>query len=156
MKQSKGFEVAVGLFVVAGVAALLVLAVRASNLAAFTQAAGYEVTARFDNIGGIKVRSAVTIAGVPIGRVVDVRFDQQRYDAVVKLAIDGEYRRIPADTSASILTSGLLGEQYIGLTPGGEDKYLMSGDEIKITQSALVLEELIGQFLYEKAAEGKK
>jgi phospholipid/cholesterol/gamma-HCH transport system substrate-binding protein len=147
-------ETAVGLFVVGGIAAAMVLAVKVSNLATFTESAGYRVTAKFDNIGGLKVRSLVTMAGVPMGRVAAIGFDEQSYEAVVTLGIYPEFRRIPTDTTASILTSGLLGEQYVGLSPGGEDHYLKDGDEIKITQSALVLEKLIGQFLYRNAEGG--
>lgn len=155
MRQSKGLETVVGLFVAAGVAALLVLAMKVSNLAVFTQADAYHVTARFDNIGGLKVRSPVTMAGVTVGRVSGIGFDEQRYEAVVTLAIEPRYTRIPTDTTASILTSGLLGEQYVGLEAGAEEHYLKDGDEIHLTQSALVLEKLIGQFLFQKASEGK-
>ncbi len=154
MRQTKGLETAVGLFLVAGVGALLVLALKVSNLAAFTQRAGYKVVAHFDNIGGLKVLSAVKMAGVPVGRVSAIEFDQDEYEAVVTLAIDPQYNHIPEDSTAGIFTSGLLGEQYVGLTAGGEDKYLKNGDKIKITQSAVILEQLIGQFLFRKAAEG--
>jgi len=153
MREARGLETAVGLFVVGGVAAALVLALKVSNLATFTERAGYQVTAKFDNVGGLKVRSPVTMAGVPFGRVAAIGFDEQTYEAVVTLGIYPQFRRIPTDTTASILTSGLLGEQYVGLEPGAEDRYLKDGDEIKLTQSALVLEKLIGQFLY-RSAEG--
>jgi len=140
-------------FVALGLAALLVLAMKVSNLSALTEGEGYRVMARFDNVGGLKVRSPVKMAGVLIGRVVGIRFDSKDYQAVVTMAIRPEYDRIPADTSASIFTAGLLGEQYVGLEAGGEEKYLGQGDEIGLTQSAVVLEQLIGQFLYSKGSK---
>jgi phospholipid/cholesterol/gamma-HCH transport system substrate-binding protein len=143
----------VGLFVVGGIAAVLLLAMKVSNLATFTERAGYQIRAKFDNVGGLKVRSPVTMAGVLIGRVAAIGFDEERYEAVVTLGINPQFQRIPTDTTASILTSGLLGEQYVGLSPGAEERYLKDGDEIKLTQSALILEKLIGQFLY-RTAEG--
>lgn len=157
MIQSKTLETTVGLFVVGGLAALFLLAMRVSNMGTFAEKGGYVIKARFENVGGLKVRSPVKMAGVPLGRVVAIRFDDETYEAVVEMAIQPRHRRLPADTTASILTSGLLGEQYVGLDPGGEDKFLKNGEEIKITQSSLVLEKLIGQFLFSKASgEGKK
>ncbi|MBI3899970.1 MAG: outer membrane lipid asymmetry maintenance protein MlaD [Gammaproteobacteria bacterium] len=150
----KFLEIWVGVFVVAGMAALAMLAFKVGNLSGADVANGYQVKARFDNIGGLKVRSAVTMAGVRIGRVSDISFDSERYQALVTLNIDGRYNKIPNDTSASILTSGLLGEQYVGMEPGGAEEPLKTGDVIQITQSALVLEKLIGQFLFSKASEG--
>ena len=152
--HSKTVEVGVGLFVALGLAALLMLAMKVSNLAELTTADGYRVTARFDNIGGLKVRAPVTMAGVRIGRVTDISFDDHAYQAVVGFNVNPSYKRIPLDTSASIFTSGLLGEQYIGLEAGGDTTFLTDGGEITLTQSAIVLEQIIGQFLYNKAAEG--
>ena len=141
-----------GAFVVAGFAALLVLALKVGNFGAERATQTYRVEARFDNIGGLKVRGPVRSAGVLVGRVADIHFDNERYQASVTLALDRRYE-FPKDSSASILTSGLLGETYIGLEAGGDDKKLAEGDRITLTQSALVLERLIGQFLFSKAAE---
>ncbi|RDH88882.1 MAG: outer membrane lipid asymmetry maintenance protein MlaD [endosymbiont of Seepiophila jonesi] len=146
-------EIAVGAFMAAGLIALFFLAMQVSNLSAFTTGEGYEVTARFDNIGGLKVRSPVAMAGVRLGRVVEIRYDQSSYEALVTLRIESQYDQIPDDTFAKIYTSGLLGEQYIGLDPGGSEEMLADGGEITMTQSALVLEEIIGQFLFSKAEE---
>ncbi len=147
-------DLLVGLFVVLGFSALLFLAVRAGNMSgSLSLSDTYETRARFDNIGGLKPRAAVRSAGVVVGRVTGIRFDDQTYQAEVMLALDRRYQ-FPKDTSAKILTSGLLGEQYIGLTPGGDPQMLAAGDRITMTQSAVVLENLIGQFLYGKAAEG--
>jgi len=144
----------VGIFVVAGIVALLVLALKVGNASTtFNVGDTYLVYAEFDNIGGLKVRAPVKSAGVVVGRVDDIRFDTQRYVARVAMKLDKRYR-FPKDTSVSILTSGLLGEQYIGLEAGGDSAMLKEGDVAKITQSAVVLEKLIGQFLYNKAAEG--
>ena len=143
----------VGIFVVAGLAGLLFLALKVGNLTGFSTAQTYQVNAKFANIGGLKVRAPVKSAGVVVGRVADIGFDNETYEAVAMLSIDARYK-FPRDTSAKILTSGLLGEQYIGLSPGGDSADLKSGDVLKITQSAVVLENLISQFLYSKAAEG--
>lgn len=145
---SKSIEVTVGLFVVVGLAALLMLAMKVSNLSDFSSDKGYVVKAHFDNIGGLKVRSPVTMAGVRVGRVSDITFDQQSFQAVVSITIRPEFAMIPRDSSASIFTAGLLGEQYVALLAGGDERYLADGAEIRLTQSAVVLEELIGQFLY--------
>ena len=154
MLQSKTVEIGVGLFVALGLAALFMLAMKVSNLAAFAGDGGYQVTARFENIGGLKVRSPVTMAGVRVGRVQAIEFDDTTYQAVVTLGIQERYRRIPLDTTASIFTSGLLGEQYVALDAGGEEEYLQEGSEILLSQSALILEQVVGQFLFSKAAEG--
>ncbi len=154
MNTTRAVEIGVGLFVAAGLAALFVLAMKVSNLSAFNDTDGYEVVARFENIGGLKVRAPVTAGGVRVGRVAAIGYDSERYEAVVTLAIEAAFDRLPRDTSASIFTAGLLGEQYVGLEPGGDERYLASGDEIRITQSALVLEQVVGQFLFSKAAEG--
>ena len=144
----------VGIFVAAGIAALLVLALKVGNASTtFNVGETYRLIAEFDNIGGLKVRAPVKSAGVVVGRVDDIQFENQRFVARVAMKIDKRYA-FPKDTSVSILTSGLLGEQYIGLDAGGDSAMLKDGDTVKITQSALVLEKLIGQFLYNKAAEG--
>ncbi len=141
-----------GAFVAAGFAALLVLALKVGNLGAERATQTYRVEVRFDNIGGLKVRGPVRSAGVLVGRVADIHFDNERYQAKVTLALDSRYKW-PKDTSASILTSGLLGETYVGLEAGGDEKVLVAGDRVTITQSAVVLEKLIGQFLFSKAQE---
>jgi phospholipid/cholesterol/gamma-HCH transport system substrate-binding protein len=148
----KGVETLVGAFVLAGFLAIVFLALQAANLATFNTGATYRVTARFDNIGGLKVRAPVKSAGVTVGRVVSISLDTKTYQGLVTMEIDSRFT-FPKDTSAKILTAGLLGDQYIGLEPGGDDKNLAEGDAIKMTQSAVVLENLIGQFLYNKAAE---
>ncbi len=149
----KTLELWVGLFVAAGLLAIAMLAFKVGNLATADVLNAYVVKARFDNVGGLKVKSPVTMAGVRIGRVSGISFDNGRYQAVVTMAIDGRYQKIPADSNASILTSGLLGEQYVSLEAGGDERYLKDGDELMITQSALVLEKMIGQFLFSKASE---
>jgi len=146
-------EIAVGLFVAAGLAALFMLAMKVSNLANYTGDDGYEISARFDNIGGLKVRSPVAASGVRVGQVVAIAYDSDGYEARVTMSIDPQYDKFPTDTAASVLTSGLLGEQFIGLQPGAEEEFLKAGGEIELTQSALVLEQIIGQFLYSMAEE---
>jgi len=143
----------VGFFVILGFAALLFLALRVGNLSSANFAETYQLTAKFDNIGGLKVRGPVKSAGVVVGRVTEIRFDSETYEAVATLTIDGRYH-FPKDTFASILTAGLLGEQYVGLDAGGDEKMLKSGDVVAKTQSAVVLEKLIGQFMFSKASEG--
>lgn len=142
----------VGLFVVLGFVALLFLALKAGNMSSLSFQQTYAVKLKFDNIGGLKPRAPVKSAGVTVGRVGSIGFDQNTYQAVVTIEVDKEYQ-FPKDSSAKILTSGLLGEQYIGLDPGGDDQMLKNGDTITMTQSAVVLENLIGQFLYNKAAD---
>lgn len=154
MFHSRSIEIWVGVFVAAGLAALFMLAMQVSNLSMATESGGYEVTAKFQNISGLKERSAVTVAGVKIGRVTHIGFDPLSFEAVVTLHIGDDYRVLPLDTSASILTSGLLGEKYVGLEPGGEEEVLKDGDKIRLTQSSLILEQMIGQLLYSKASEG--
>ncbi|MCK6427663.1 MAG: outer membrane lipid asymmetry maintenance protein MlaD [Burkholderiaceae bacterium] len=149
----KGIESLVGVFVLLGFVAIFYLALKAANLASFNTGETYTLTAKFDNIGGLKVRAPVRSAGVTVGRVASITLDTQTYQGLVTLEIQKSIE-FPADTSAKILTAGLLGDQYIGLEPGGDDKMLKSGDTIKMTQSAVVLENLIGQFLYNRAAEG--
>jgi phospholipid/cholesterol/gamma-HCH transport system substrate-binding protein len=143
----------VGVFVTAGLVALLVLALKVGNASSVSAADGYRLTATFDNIGGLKVRAPVKSAGVVVGRVEQIAFDNEAYQARVTLRLDKRYK-FSTDTTAAILTSGLLGEQYIGLDGGGEEQVFKDGDTLKHTQSAIVLEKLIGQFLYGKAAEG--
>lgn len=143
----------VGLFVLLGIVALVFLALRAGNLSSFSFTPTYQVQAHFDNLGGLKVRAPVKSSGVVVGRVSGIHFDNQSFQAVATMDIETQYT-FPKDSSASILTSGLLGEQYIGLTPGGDDALLEQGNEITYTQSAVVLEELISKFLYNSADKG--
>jgi len=149
----KTLELWVGVFVAAGLLALSMLAFKVGNLATADVLDGYSLYAEFDNIGGLKVKSAVTMAGVRIGRVSGISIDKEKYRAVVTMEIDGRYRNIPADTIALIFTSGLLGDQYIGLEPGGDERFLKDGDKVFKTQNALVLENLIGQVMV-KLTEG--
>jgi phospholipid/cholesterol/gamma-HCH transport system substrate-binding protein len=152
----RGVDILVGLFVLLGFAALIFLAMRAGNMSSSVGLNDtYAVSARFDNIGGLKPRAAVRSAGVVVGRVSSVTLDASSYEAVVVIDIDQRYR-FPKDTSAKILTAGLLGEQYIGLEPGGDTAYLEPGNRITLTQSAVVLENIIGQMLYSRAAEGER
>ena len=151
MEQSKTVQVWVGVFVLIGMVSLWVLAMKVSNISTFTNAQGYVLTLDFSNIGGLKVRSPVTMAGVVIGRVSQINLDKQTYEAQVQIKIEDQYNNIPEDTSASIYTAGLLGEQYISLEPGGSEAFLKDGGRIKLTQSAVVLEQLIGQFLVDKS-----
>ena len=153
MMNRRALDIWVGFFVALGFAAIMFLALRVASSATLAAADGYEVTAKFDNIGGLKVRAPVKSAGVVVGRVAGIRFDNQSFEAVVTMNVDKRYI-FPKDTAAKILTSGLLGEQYIGLSAGGDTATLKDGDTLKITQSAIVLESLISQFLYSKAAEG--
>jgi phospholipid/cholesterol/gamma-HCH transport system substrate-binding protein len=152
----KGVDILVGLFVLLGFGALLFLALRAGNMSSsLGLGETYQVTAKFDNIGGLKPRAAVRSAGVVVGRVVSVGLDDQTFQAVVRLELDQRYK-FPKDSSAKILTAGLLGEQYIGLEAGGDSAMLAPGGTLTLTQSAVVLENIIGQFLYRSAAEGDK
>jgi len=144
-------ELTVGLFVVLGFAALFFLAMKVSNLSGFSGEGGYEVAAMFENVGGLKVRAPVMMAGVSIGEVSHISLDAETFEAKVMFVLGSEYQ-IPADSSAAIFTSGLLGEQYVSLEPGGDDVMLKAGDKIKLSQSAMVLEQVLGQFLFSKAA----
>ncbi len=146
----KGIETLVGLFVALGIVAVVFLALKAANLGSFGGGDTYPLVARFDNIGGLKARAPVRSAGVVVGRVVSISLDAKTYQGVVKLEVDRSFQ-FPKDSAAKILTAGLLGDQYIGLEPGGDDKNLNPGDTIAQTQSAVVLENLIGQFLTGKA-----
>ncbi len=152
MERSKN-DVWVGLFVMIGLAALVFLALKSANLLSLNFESNYQVSAKFDNVGGLKPRAAVKSAGVVVGRVDSISFEDKTFQARVTLALQGRYQ-FPKDSSLKILTSGLLGEQYIGIEAGADDKLLAAGDTITSTQSAVVLENLIGQFLYSKAAEG--
>ena len=148
MHISRTVEVIVGFFVAIGFIALFFLSMQVSNLGSLNSDGGYEVTARFENIGSLKVRSPVTVAGVKVGRVSEIEFDSETFEAFVTMKIDGRFDQFPLDSSASILTAGLLGEQYIGLDPGGDDEVLVDRSELEITQSALLLEKIVGQFLF--------
>lgn len=152
MQRSKN-DVWVGLFVLLGAAAVLFLALKAGNLLSLNFDTTYNVAAKFDNIGGLKPNAAVKSAGVVVGRVESITFDDKSYQARVNLAMQSKYA-FPKDSSLKILTTGLLGEQYVGVEAGAEEKNLATGDVIKTTQSAVVLENLISQFLYSKAADG--
>jgi phospholipid/cholesterol/gamma-HCH transport system substrate-binding protein len=153
MQRSKN-DVWVGIFVLLGAAALLFLALQSANLLSLSFQETYKVTAKFDNIGGLKPKAALKSAGVVVGRVESITFDDKSFQARVTLAIESRYA-FPKDSSLKILTSGLLGEQYLGIEPGADEKVLVNNDKVSSTQSAVVLENLISQFLYSKAAEGK-
>jgi phospholipid/cholesterol/gamma-HCH transport system substrate-binding protein len=153
--NKKSVEVLVGLFVLLGIVGLVFLSLKAANLASFSFNGddSYTLTAKFDNIGGLKVRAPVRSAGVTVGRVVSITLDPVTYQGVVRLDLNRKMQ-FPRDSSAKILTAGLLGDQYVGLEAGGDEKNFAPGDNIGQTQSAVVLENLIGQFLFNKAADG--
>ncbi|MFZ6639626.1 outer membrane lipid asymmetry maintenance protein MlaD [Undibacterium sp. TC4M20W] len=151
--QKKSLDFWVGLFVLLGAAALLFLALKAGNLSSLSFEQTYTVTGRFDNIGGLKPRAAVKSAGVVVGRISEIKFDDKTYQATVVMELEKRYK-FPKNSSIKILTAGLLGEQYIGLTAGSDEKLLAAGDRITFTQDAIVLESLISQFLFSKAADG--
>lgn len=153
MNQKRTIEVAVGAFMAIGLGALFFLAMQVSNMGNLVDNDGYLVYANFQNIGSIKVRAPVKLAGVRVGRVAAIELNQTTFEAAVTLRINNAYARIPTDTFANILTAGLLGEQYIGLDPGGSDKYLQNGSVLEHTQSAIILEQMVGQFLFNKAGE---
>jgi phospholipid/cholesterol/gamma-HCH transport system substrate-binding protein len=153
MMTRKELDLWVGIFAVIGIGAMLFLSLKVANLASFSAGDTYQIQAKFDNIGSLKVRAPVKSAGVVVGRVSEIHFDNESFEAVVTLNVDGRFK-FPKDSSAKIMTAGLLGEQYIGVSPGGDSVNLKGGDTLKLTQSAVVLENLIGQFLYNKAAEG--
>lgn len=150
--QRTTMDLWVGLFVILGVGALLILSLKIGNLSTYSAGDSYQLIGNFENIGGLKVRAPVKSSGVVVGRVTNIQFSLETYDAVVTLNVDSRYT-FPKDTFASILTAGLLGEQYIGLDAGGDDAMLQSGDKIMQTNSAVVLEEMIGRFLFDKAAD---
>lgn len=148
--QMRTIEIVVGAFMLAGIISLAILAVRVSGFSVGTESNTYSVYAKFENIGGLVVRSKVTVAGVIIGHVSQITLDDKTFEAVVKMDIDSDVNNISDDSTAAILTEGLLGGKYIGLTIGADEKVLKDGDEIRDTQSAVVLEDLIGQFLMKK------
>jgi phospholipid/cholesterol/gamma-HCH transport system substrate-binding protein len=151
----KSIDVWVGLFVVLGMAALVFLALKAGNMSTLSFGKTYAITGKFENIGGLKPQAPVKSAGVVVGRVGDIKFDDKSYQALVTLELETGYK-FPKDSSLKILTAGLLGEQYIGIEAGGDTNNLVDGDRISRTQSAAVLEDLINRFIYSKAAEGKE
>jgi phospholipid/cholesterol/gamma-HCH transport system substrate-binding protein len=153
MQHTATQDTLVGLFVAAGIAGLFFLALQVSNLSSFSDSDTYTVTASFESSGGLKVKSAVSAAGVKIGKVTDIRFDTKTYQSIVSMAIETKYNTLPEDTTASIFTAGLLGEQYVNLEAGGSEEYLKNGSKIDITQSAIILEKVIGQFLFKSAEE---
>ncbi len=155
MQHTSTQDTLVGLFVAAGIVGLFFLALQVSNLSSFTEQNSYTVTARFENSGGLKVKSPVSAAGVKIGKVSAIYFDPKTYESVVQLSIDSQYNTLPDDTTASVFTAGLLGEQYVNLEAGGSEEHLKDGGKIEITQSAIILEKALGQFLF-KSAEEKK
>ena len=155
MQQTRSVEIGTGLFVALGFAALFFLITQTTS-SGLVAGDFYEVTARFQNVGSLKPRAPVSMAGVTIGRVASIEFDPERLDAVVTLDIDATYNQIPDDSDASVLTAGLLGTQYIGLQAGGSDLYLENGSEIEFTQSAIVLENLIGKFLVGQGSGGSE
>ena len=150
--QRTTMDLWVGLFVVTGIVALMILSLKVGNLNVYNPSQSYTIIGNFENIGGLKVRAPVKSAGVVVGRVTDIQFSTETYDAVVTLSMDSRFS-FPKDTFASLLTSGLLGEQYIGLAAGGDEAKLQHGDKLMKTNSAMVLEELIGRFLFNKASE---
>lgn len=154
MQQTRAVELGTGLFVFMGILALFFLSTRVTSFDTYAGEEGYELTARFDQIGTLKTRSSVSISGVQIGRVTSIDFDVERLEAVVTMRISSRYNRIPNDSDARILTSGILGGQYIGLQPGGADEYFRDGDEITFTQSAVVLEQLISKYLFDRGGGG--
>ncbi len=156
MIQNRSIEIGVGVFVVVGMIALGVLAMNVGNPGSESGNKGYHLIARFDNIGGLTVKAPVTVSGVRIGRVTGISVSQEDFRAVVEMTISNQYTNLSSDTSASILTSGLLGAMYIGLEPGGEDEVLKEGDEIELTGSAIVLERLISQYLFNQANDGNQ
>jgi phospholipid/cholesterol/gamma-HCH transport system substrate-binding protein len=156
MQHTSTQDTLVGLFVASGIAGLFFLAMQVSNLSSFTEHDSYTVTARFENSGGLKVKSPVSSAGVKIGQVSSISFDPKTYESIVKMNIDKRYNTLPDDTTASVFTAGLLGEQYVNLDAGGSDEFLKDGGQIDVTNSAIILEKALGQFLFKSAEEEKK
>jgi phospholipid/cholesterol/gamma-HCH transport system substrate-binding protein len=151
MRPSRAIDISTGLFVMLGFTAILFLVTQITNKQVAIHGNSYRLRAQFENVGGLKVGAPISMAGVTVGRVADISYDMQQYKAVVKLRIDGRYNRIPNDSDASIFTSGLLGGQYIGLSPGGSEVYFKDGDRIEFVQDAIVLENLIGKYLFSQA-----
>lgn len=156
MQQTRAVEFGTGLFVFLGIVALFFLTARVTNFDSYEGKEGYTLTARFDNVGSLKMRAPVEISGVKIGRVTSITFDDELLEAVVTMRIDAQYDKIPNDSDASILTQGILGSQYIGLEAGGSMDFFKNNDEIQFTQSALVLEKLISKYLFSQADKGKE
>ena len=154
--NTKKIEILVGLFMAIGLVALFMLAMKVSNLNIYDDDTGYEITANFENVSGLKVKSPVTMSGVRIGRVSDITFDAERFEAIVKIRIETKYNTLPKDTTASIYTAGLLGEKYVGLEAGGDEENLKDKDKLKLTQSSLVLEKLISRFVDSFVDKDKK
>ncbi|MCQ8116964.1 outer membrane lipid asymmetry maintenance protein MlaD [Methylomonas rosea] len=154
MQHSKTQDTLVGFFVASGIAALFYMALQVSNLGSYTGDDSYTVIAHFQNSGGLKVKSPVSVAGVRIGRVSAIRLDKESHESIVEMRIESQYNNLPSDSGVSIYTAGLLGEQYVSLDPGSSDEYLKDKSTIDITSSAIVLEEMIGKFMLNKA-EGK-
>jgi len=149
--NSRAIEILVGLFMLLFLAAMFILSMKVSNLTSLTTTAGYTLIAKFENVGGLKERASVAASGVRVGEVINIAYDPETFEASVTLSINSSYDSFPMDTTASIYTAGLLGEQYIGLDPGAEDEVLQDSDEITLTQSAIVLERLIGQVLFSRS-----
>jgi phospholipid/cholesterol/gamma-HCH transport system substrate-binding protein len=157
MQHNKTQDTLVGLFVASGMAGLFFMAMQMSNLGSFNEQNNYTISADFANSGGLKIKAPVVVGGVRVGRVLDISLDKKNFRAVVKMSIDPKYNALPEDTTASIFTAGLLGEQYVSLEPGGSDTVLKNNSKLEITQSAIVLEEVLGQFLFkDKDADDKK
>ncbi len=155
MQSKRSVEIGVGIFVALALAAIFILAMKVSHLGNLFDNKGYTVIADFSNIGGLKIKSPVKMAGVRIGRVTNIQFDEEYYQAIVTMRINSQFTKIPVDTVASIFTAGMLGEQYIGFEAGVEEEYLIPDDRLSSTQSAMILEELIGKFLYNMASGTK-
>lgn len=148
MQHSVTQDTLVGLFVATGIGALFFMAMQVSHLSSFSDAESYTISAAFENSGGLKVKSPVVVGGVRIGRVIAITLDQKKFQSVVTMTIDAQYNQLPKDTTASIFTAGLLGEQYVSLEPGGMEDFLVDKSTLDITQAAIILEEVIGQFLF--------
>ncbi|NJA06474.1 outer membrane lipid asymmetry maintenance protein MlaD [Methylococcaceae bacterium WWC4] len=153
MQHSKTQDTLVGLFVASGIAALLYMALQVSNLSTYTSDDSYTVIARFQNSGGLKVKSPVSVAGVRIGRVSSITLDRESHESVIEMRIESQYDNLPTDSGASIYTAGLLGEQYISIAPGSSEDFLKDKSKFDITSSAIVLEEMIGKFMLNKAED---
>ncbi len=151
MQSKRSIEIGVGFFVALAFVAIFILSMKVSHLGNLFSTNGYIVIADFSNVGGLKIKSPIKMAGVRIGRVTNIQFDDEYYQAIVTMRIDDQFTKIPVDTVASIFTAGMLGEQYIGFEAGVEEEYLVSDDRLSSTQSAMILEQLIGKFLYNMA-----
>ena len=155
MRETRAIDLSTGLFVMLGFAAIFFMVTQITNKGVVWHEHDYRLTARFDNIGGLKVGAPASIGGVTIGRVEGIDYDTKSYKAVVHLVIESRYDKIPDDSDVAIYTAGLLGGQYIGFTPGGSETYFKNGDQIELTQSAVVLENLISKFLFDRAGQGE-